>query len=100
MLVLGLVVIAVGAILVILGVFATDLSGDTLELAGIGVSPMALFLVGLVAGACILFGLSLTKWGAKRELKHRQERKEMDELAEKLDRAEAHRRKDLDEDQA
>lgn len=99
MLLLGLIIIAVGAVLVIGGVFASDVSGDQVSFMGIDVNPTTLFLLGVVGGGCILFGLSVTKFGARRELKQRKEQKKMDELAEKLDRAEAGRRRDLDEDQ-
>ena len=98
MLILGLVIIAVGAILVIGGLFATEMKGSDIEFFGIGVTPTAFFLIGLLAGLFILFGLSVTKWGAKRELKQRKEQKKMDELSEKLDRAEAGRRRDIDDD--
>ncbi len=95
MLLLGLLLIAVGAVLVIGGVFASEVSGGQVEILGIDMSPMAFFLVGTAAGACILLGLSVARWGARRELK---QRKELDELSEKLDRAEAGRRRELDED--
>jgi hypothetical protein len=98
MLVLGLLVIAVGAVLVIGGVFATGLDGGDLEFLGVGVSPTVVFVLGLVAGVALLFGASLTKFGAKRELRHRKEQRKLDELSEKLDRAESERRRDLDDD--
>ncbi|MCW2815396.1 MAG: hypothetical protein JWN84_2851 [Nocardioides sp.] len=98
MLLLGLLLIAVGAVLVIGGVFASEVSGGQVEILGIDMSPTAFFLVGTAAGACILLGLSVARWGARRELKQRKERKEIDELSEKLDRAEAGRRRELDED--
>ena len=41
---------------------------------------------------------SISKYGIRRELKQRKENKKMEELSEKLDRAEAERRKDLDDD--
>lgn len=98
MLLLGLIIIAVGAVLVILGVFGTEVSGSEVEIMGIEVSPTVLFLLGLVAGVCILFGFTVTRFGAKRELRQRKEQKKLDELSEKLDRAEAGRRRELDED--
>lgn len=99
MLLLGLIIIAIGAVLVIGGVFASDVSGGQVGFMGIDVSPTALFLLGAIGGACILFGLSVTRFGARRELKQRKEQKKMGKLADKLDRAEAGRRRDLDDDE-
>jgi len=99
MLIVGLIIIAVGALLVLAGVFATELTSDGVELLGIALSPTALFLLGTAAGVAILWGLSVTKFGAKRELLQRKEKKRLDQLSEKLDRAEAGRNRDLDEDQ-
>ncbi len=98
MLLLGLLLIAVGAVLVIGGVFAADVSGGQVEFMGIDVSPMALFLLGTAAGACVLLGLSVARFGARRELQRRKERKNLDELSQKLDRAEAERRRDIDDE--
>ena len=98
MLLLGLLLIAVGAVLVIGGVFAADVSGGQVEFMGIDVSPMALFLLGTAAGACVLLGLSVSRFGARRELQRRKERKNLDELSQKLDRAEAERRRDIDDE--
>ena len=98
MLLLGLVLIAAGALLVLAGLFTTELSGGDVEILGIGLAPSALFLVGLAAGVCLLLGLSVSRFGVRRELRQRKERKHLDELSEKLDRAEAERRRDLDED--
>ncbi|WP_134767853.1 hypothetical protein [Nocardioides sp. 1609] len=98
MLILGLVVILVGAVLVVGGLFTTEVKGGDVEILGVGVSPSALFVVGLVAGLCILVGLWLTKWGTQRGLRQRKEQKKIDELSEKLDRADAGRRRDLDDD--
>ena len=50
------------------------------------------FFVGVAAGAAILWGFSILKWGTKRSLAHRKERKELTELNEKLERVEAERR--------
>ncbi|WP_148616218.1 hypothetical protein [Nocardioides rubriscoriae] len=98
MLLLGLVLIAVGAVLVIGGVFAAEITGGQAEFMGIDVSPMALFLLGTAAGVCVLLGLSLVRFGARRELRQRKERKSIDELSQKLDRAEAERRRDIDDE--
>ena len=49
---------------------------------------------GVAAGAAILWGFAILKWGTKRSLAHRTERKELTELNEKLERVEAERRTD------
>ena len=54
------------------------------------------FFVGVAAGAAILLGFSILKWGTKRSLAHRKERKELTKLNEKLERVEAERRADGD----
>ena len=98
MLLLGLLLIALGVVLALAGLFGTEISGSDIEVIGIEVSPVALFLLGLGAGVALMLGLSVARWGARRELRQRKERKEMGELSEKLDRADAGRRRDLDED--
>ena len=47
------------------------------------------FFVGVAAGAAIMLGFSILKWGTKRSLAHRRERKELTELNQKLERVEA-----------
>ena len=59
-------------------------TGELRERAGL--------LVGVAAGAAILWGFSILKWGTKRGLAHRKERKELTKLNEKLERVEAERR--------
>jgi len=99
MLLLGLLVILAGVVLILLGVFATDVSTTgTIDIIGIDIGTTTLFVLGIVAGAAVLWGGSISKYGIRRELKQRKENKKMEELSEKLDRAEAERRKDLDDD--
>lgn len=98
MLLLGLLLIAIGVVLAIGGVFGSGVTLGQAEFMGIDVSPTALFLIGVAAGVLVLFGLSVTRFGARRELKQRKEQKKLDELSKKLDRAEEGRRRDLDED--
>ena len=104
MVILGLVLIIVGALAVVIAVFGTDVSGGVIEFLGIDVSPMTLFLLGLGSGLAIMWGLSVTRFGTKRGLARRRENKRLSELSEKLDKVEADRRadgpddKDLDRD--
>lgn len=74
MVVLGILLIVIGILAILAGLFINDGSA---ELLGISMSAETLFVVGAVAGALVLWGFSLTKWGTKRGLAHRQERKEL-----------------------
>lgn len=99
MLLLGLAVILVGVVLILLGVLATDVSPlGQIDIIGIDVGTTTLFVLGIAAGAAVLWGGSLAKYGIRRSLKQRKEDKKMEQLSEKLDRAEAERRRDLDSD--
>jgi hypothetical protein len=64
------------------------------ELLGVDVTTLESFFVGVAAGAAILWGFSLLKWGTRRGLAHRKERKELTKLNAKLERVEAERRDD------
>ena len=90
--VLGLLLILVGALTVVAAVFTVE--GTGVELLGLDLSALALYLLGLASGAAILWGFGLTKWGTKRSLRQRREAKQLSELSEKLDKHEADRRGD------
>jgi hypothetical protein len=92
--VLGLLLIIVGALAVVAAVFTAD--GTSVELLGFDVSAVGLYLFGLASGVAILWGFTLTKWGTKRSLRQRRETKKLNELSEKLDKVEAERRADDD----
>ena len=89
--VLGLLLILVGALAIIAAVFTTHGSA---ELLGVDTSAMALYFIGLGSGIAILWGFSLTKWGTKRNLRQRRESKRLDDLSEKLDKRDADERED------
>lgn len=99
MLLLGLILIGAGALVIVSAVFTADLDGRTLEITGIGVSPLGLFLLGVGAGLAILWGFGILKYGTKRSLRHRREAKQLEELSEKLEVADRERRRDNDEDE-
>ncbi len=73
MVILGLALIILGGIAILSAVFVSE--------AGTG-------------GDADLWGFSILKWGTKRSLAHRRERKELTELNQKLERVEAERRDD------
>ncbi len=101
MLILGLVLIAAGGLLIVAAIFTTDVTGTgaTIEILGTEVGAVTLFLMGLGSGVAILWGLSITKFGAGRSLKQRRERNKLNELSEKLDKVESERRGHLDDNQ-
>lgn len=92
MVIVGLVLIVLGALAIVAAVFASD--GKEVALLGIDISPLTLFLIGVVAGAFILWGWSILKYGTKREWQQRKERKQLSELSEKLDRVQGDKQPD------
>jgi len=90
---LGLALIIIGGIAILSALFVSE-PGTGGELMGFDVTTLESFFVGVAAGAAILWGFSILKWGTKRGLAHRKERKELSKLNEKLERAEAERRDD------
>jgi len=92
MVILGLLLIALGAVAIVAALGTVEGSG--VELLGTDISAMALFFIGLGAGIAILWGFSLTKWGTKRSIRQRRESKKLNALSEKLDEREAERREE------
>lgn len=94
MVVLGLILVAAGA----LGILAAVLTADgTTELLGTDISALAMYLVGLGSGLAIWWGFTIGKFGTKRSLRQRRESKQLNELSEKLEKHEAERRDDGDD---
>lgn len=83
MLALGAVMILVGALVVVIGLFTAGDQGKA-SLLGIHLGAEAVFLAGVVAALLIILGLALTRWGAITNWRHRQERKEYAKLSAKL----------------
>lgn len=92
MVILGLVLIVLGALAILAGIVLTDVEGGHVEFLGIEMSAAALFLIGVVAGLAVLWGFGILKYGTKRELKQRKESKRLNKLNEKLNKVEAERR--------
>jgi hypothetical protein len=99
MVIIGLVLVALGAVAIVLGVFTAEIDGTTLKLAGIELSPLALFLVGVAAALAIWWGLWILKSGSKRSWARRKEQKRLEKLSEQLDGVEANRRLDVDKEE-
>lgn len=91
----GLFLLLVAVVLVLGGVFGAD--GYGVEFLGFDANATVVFFLGLVAGLAALWGLQLTKWGAKREWRERRDQKKLEELSSKLNAAEQRREKDLDD---
>jgi hypothetical protein len=91
MVILGLLLIGAGAIAILSALFVSEGRG---ELLGIDMPVPPVCLVGVGAGAAILWGYTILKYGAKRELRARRERKELNELSAKLEKADEDRKRD------
>jgi hypothetical protein len=102
MVVFGIVLVVLGAVIVVLGLFTSEVKFEdneaTVEIANVNLSTEGLFLAGVIAAALILVGLWAIKLGAKMNWKQRKEQKRINELSEKLDKAELDRRRQDDED--
>lgn len=98
MVILGLLLIIGGSLLIVAAVFTAEITAGQLEVLGTEVGALTLFLLGVGAGVAILWGAAISKFGAKRSLAKRRETKKLDELSNKLEHAEAERRRDIDED--
>jgi type VI protein secretion system component VasK len=97
MVILGLVLIVLGALAIVCGVFTAKLSGGEVEFLGQELSPAALFLIGVGAAVAIWWGLWILKSGSKRSWARRKEQKRLEELSEKLDTVDADRRMRVDD---
>jgi hypothetical protein len=94
MVVLGLILIGLGAAAVVAALLTAD--GSNVELLGTDIGATALFFLGLGAGLAIVWGFGFSKWGTKRTLRQRRESKQLEELHEKLEKHEAGERRDPD----
>jgi hypothetical protein len=88
MVVLGLLLIVLGVVAILSALFVSEGSA---ELLGMDLTAFQIFLVGVVAGAFIIWGFTITKFGTRRELRMRKERKELTKISERLDRADPDR---------
>ena len=97
MLVLGLLLIVLGALALLAGLFTAGDSGHA-SLLGVHLGATTVFLVGVFAGVAILWGFSIAKFGTKRQLRHRRDQRRLRELSQKLDQVDGDRQRDDDED--
>ncbi|MFC6286903.1 hypothetical protein ACFP3Q_06720 [Nocardioides sp. GCM10027113] len=85
MVVLGLLLIVLGLLAILAGVTSSE---GPVELLGYETSAAVLFVIGVAAGAAVLWGWSFAKFGVRRAMQRRRERKQLAELSKKLDHAE------------
>lgn len=97
MVVLGLVLILLGALVVLAALFSSD---GTAEMLGNELTAPTIFLVGLAAGAAVLMGVGILRFGAKRSLGRRREHRRLTERSQKLDQVESARANGSDDPQA
>ncbi len=97
MVILGLVLIAVGALAIVCGVFTSELEGTQLQFLGQDLSPAALFLIGVGSAVAIWWGLWILKSGSKRSWAHRKEQKRLEKLSAQLDEVDHSRRVDVEQ---
>jgi type VI protein secretion system component VasK len=97
MLILGLLLIALGALAIVCGLFATEIDAGKIQFLGQDVSPAALFLIGVGSAVAIWWGLWIFKSGTKRSWARRKEQKRLEELSDKLDNVDERRRMDVEE---
>ena len=98
MVVLGLLLVVVGALVILAGIFTSEARLGGAEVLGIDVSPLALFLLGVGAAAAVLWGFAIFRFGTRRALQARRERKQLSELSEKLDRVQHEDRHDNEDE--
>ncbi|MEJ7833107.1 MAG: hypothetical protein WKF79_09345, partial [Nocardioides sp.] len=81
-------------LVIVATVITVEVTAAQIEVLGIEIGALPLFLLGVASAVAILLGVSISKLGAKRELRHRRENRKLNELSEKLDRVESERRGD------
>lgn len=90
MLILGLLLVAAAVVAALSAVFLID-GGQNLQIADIGISPLTLYLLGVLSLLALVLGLVLMRVGARRSIQSRRERKELKRTQERLRAVEAER---------
>ncbi|UDY23810.1 hypothetical protein [Nocardioides sp. Kera G14] len=87
MLALGLVMVLLGALLVVIGLFTGGHADNgTATLLGLHIGTNGVFIAGIIAALLILVGLSFTRWGAALGWRRRKERKQYSVMAKQFER--------------
>ncbi len=100
MLLLGLVLLVVGALGLVLSFFGAsiDYQHRSAEILNWDVSPGTLVLWGAISTLLMVLGLWLMKAGTKQGIKRRKEQKRLSALSDELDQVKAERRRELSDD--
>jgi hypothetical protein len=77
MMLLGLLLMGAAALAVVAALLSTS---GTASFLGADLGSRTIFLLGLASGLALLWGWSLARVGAKRELRHRREGRRLREL--------------------
>ena len=85
MVILGLVLIALGALAIVLGLFTAEFDHGDLQFLGIELSPVALFFIGVAAAVPSGGVCGSSSRARKRSWARRKEQKRLEQLSEKLD---------------
>ena len=84
MVILGLLLVVLGGLAIVCGLFATEIDGTKLQFLGQDIGPAALFLIGVGSAVAIWWGLWIFKSGTKRSWARRKEQKRLQDLSQKL----------------
>ncbi|MGL5809600.1 MAG: hypothetical protein ACRCYQ_06635 [Nocardioides sp.] len=95
MIAFGIVLLIAGALAVSAAAFVSKGSG---EILGFELTTLTIFLLGLATGLAAHWGVSFIRLGARRSMKERKDRKQMEELSDKLQKVEAERKKEAEAD--
>ena len=96
MVALGLVLVVVGVLVLLAGIFTTGDAGDA-SILGIHLGSTAVFLLGVFSGVAILWGLGILRFGGKRQLKQRKEKRHLQKMAARLEEMERSEHQGSDE---
>jgi hypothetical protein len=66
MVILGMLLLGIGIIAILAGVFV---SSGTAEFLGMDLRAVSIFLIGVASGASVIWGFTIFKMGTKRELR-------------------------------
>jgi uncharacterized membrane protein YedE/YeeE len=97
MVALGLVLLVVGVLVLLAGLFTTGDAGNA-SMLGIHLGATAVFLLGVFSGVAIIWGLGITRFGGKRQLRQRKEKRHLQKMAAKLEEMERGDHHDADEE--